>query len=179
MVKKAKLLWMDLEMTGLSPKQDRILEVACVWTGWDLEVMGEYQAVVKVPEEVIKERMIGEFWEKNSESKRALVAQNVNGRDVLEVEEELLAIIEKWFGKEIYLAGNSIHQDRKFVDKEWKRLAKKLHYRMLDVSAWKIYFAGAMQQKFVKREEHRAMSDILGSIEEMKFYRGFLKGKND
>lgn len=175
MSKKAKLLWMDLEMTGLSPKRDRILEVACVFTGWDLEILGKYKAVVKVPEEVIEQRMRGDFWEQHEKTREALVVQNRRGKSAEVVEAEILAEVEKWFGKEIYLAGNSIHQDRKFVDREWPRLAAKLHYRMLDVSAWKIYFAGARRQKFVKAEEHRAMGDILGSIEEMKFYRGFLK----
>lgn len=119
--------------------------------------------------------MKGEFWEKNQKTREALVVQNRRGKSAEVVEQEILAEVEKYFGKIIYLAGNSIHQDRKFVDLEWPNLAKKLHYRMLDVSAWKIYFAGARRAKFVKPEAHRAMDDILGSIEEMKFYREFLK----
>ena len=82
------------------------------------------------------------------------------------------------------LAGNSIHQDRKFIDLEMKNLARKLHYRMLDVSAWKVYFENAMQMKFEKKEAHRALDDIIGSIEELKFYREMisknsLKEEND
>ena len=73
------------------------------------------------------------------------------------------------------LAGNSIHQDRKFIDREMPKVAERLHYRMLDVSAWKVYFEGAKHKKFVKPEEHRAMSDIQGSIEELKYYLGFFK----
>lgn len=174
-MKKAKLLWMDLEMTGLDPAEDRILEVACIWTGWDLEPMGEYRAVVKVPEKVLAERMVGEFWEKNKKARDDLIAQNQYGKDTLEVEQELAAIVEKHFGREVYLAGNSIHQDRKFIAQEWKNLDEKLHYRMLDVSAWKIYIEKARGKKFVKKEAHRAMDDILGSIEEMKWYREMLR----
>lgn len=176
------MLWMDLEMTGLEPGKDRILEVAAIATGWDLEPVmlkdgtkAEMTAVVKVPEKLMKERMVGEFWEKNAESRDGLMQQNAEGKSAEEVEDVLLAFMDKWFGQEIILAGNSIHQDRKFIDREWPRVAKRLYYRMLDVSAWKVYFEGARGKKFVKREAHRALDDILGSIEELKWYVGELK----
>jgi oligoribonuclease len=175
-MKKAKLLWVDLEMTGLDPEKDRILEVAAIATGWDLEPMAEMTAVVKVPESLMRKRMVGEFWEKNAESRDALMEQNAEGGDVLEVQKQLLQFVEQYFGKEIILAGNSIHQDRKFIDREWPELAQRLHYRMLDVSAWKVYFEGAKGKKFVKREAHRALDDIQGSIEELKWYLSFMKG---
>ena len=174
-MKKAKLLWVDLEMTGLSPEKDRILEVAAIATGWDFEKIAEYTAVVKVPEKLMKERMVGEFWEKNSESRDALMAQNESGKDVKEVEGELLEFVKKYFGEEVILAGNSIHQDRKFIDREMPELSRKLHYRMLDVSAWKVYFEGAKDKKFLKRDAHRALDDINGSIEELKWYLTFVK----
>lgn len=170
-----KLLWIDLEMTGLSPEKDRILEVAAIATGWDLEPKAEMTAVVKVDPELMKERMVGEFWEKNSESRDALFAQNENGLPVHEVEQQILEFLDKNFGKEIILAGNSIHQDRKFIEKEMPELNARLHYRMLDVSAWKVYFENALGKKFIKPENHRALDDIQGSIEELKYYRSFLK----
>ena len=81
-MKKAKLLWVDLEMTGLEPEKDRILEVAAIATGWDLEPMSgaEMTAVVKVPEALMQARMVGEFWERNSDSRDALIAQNKTGK---------------------------------------------------------------------------------------------------
>lgn len=169
-MKKAKLLWMDLEMTGLDPGCDRILEVALIGTDWKFEEICRYTAVVKVDESLMKERMVGEFWERNSTVREALMNQNQKGKDGGEVEAEILKLIDQNFSKEFYLAGNSIHQDRKFIDQEWKSLAKRLHYRMLDVSAWKVYFEGAKKKFFTKPEMHRAMSDIEGSIEELKFY---------
>lgn len=175
MSKKAKLLWVDLEMTGLDPEKDRILELAAIATGWDLEPLAEMTAIVKVSESLMQKRMVGEFWEKNSESREALMAQNKDGESCKEVEQKLLEFIDKYFGKEVILAGNSIHQDRKFIDREWPEVAKRLHYRMLDVSAWKVYFEGARGKKFVKREQHRALDDILGSIEELKWYVEMLK----
>ena len=79
---KCSLLWIDLEMTGLSPEKDRILEVAAIATGWDLEPKAEMTAVVKVDLKLMKERMVGEFWEKNKESRDALMAQNEKGKSV-------------------------------------------------------------------------------------------------
>lgn len=174
-MKKAKLLWVDLEMTGLEPDKDKILEVAAIATDMRLNEIAAYEAVVKVDDKLIKSRMVGDFWEKNSKTRDALIAQNKTGKSVKEVEKELLDFIGKNFGKIIYLAGNSIHQDRKFIEREMPELDKKLHYRMLDVSAWKIYFENALDKKFTKPENHRALDDINGSIEELKWYLTFLK----
>ena len=174
-MKKAKLLWIDLEMTGLDPVKDRILEVAAVATNMKLNEIAHFEAVVKVDDELMKSRMVGEFWDKNSASRDALQAQNQNGKPVLEVEKELLQFVNDNFGKEIYLAGNSIHQDRKFIEREMPELNKRLHYRMLDVSAWKIFFEEGLKRKFTKPENHRALDDINGSIEELKWYLTFLK----
>ncbi len=174
-MRKAKLLWIDLEMTGLDPTKDKILEVAAIATDMQLNEIARYEAIIKVDEKVIKVRMVGDFWEKNNKTRDALIAQNNNGKPVLEVERELSDFVDKHFGETVYLAGNSIHQDRKFIEHEMPELNKKLHYRMLDVSAWKIYFENALNKKFTKPENHRALDDINGSIEELKWYLTFLK----
>ena len=172
---KAKLLWVDLEMTGLDPQKDKILEVAAIATDMDLNPIAVYEAVVKVDDKLMNTRMVGAFWDQNSQSRDALIAQNSDGKPVEVVEKELLEFIDQNFDKEIYLAGNSIHQDRKFIEQEMPKLNKKLHYRMLDVSSWKIYFENALSRKFTKPENHRALDDINGSIEELKWYLTFLK----
>lgn len=174
-MKKAKLLWVDLEMTGLSPVKDRILEVAAIATDFDLKEVARFEAVVKVSPRLMKKRMVGEFWEKNAESRDGLMKQNASGKPAAEVERELIKFLDENFGDEIYLAGNSIHQDEKFIEREWPNLRKRLHYRMLDVSAWKIFFENALNKKFTKREMHRALDDIEGSIDELKYYLGFMK----
>lgn len=174
-MKRAKLLWIDLEMTGLDPVKDKILEVAAIATSWDLKPLATYEAVVKVDDSIIQSRMVGEFWEKNRESYNSLVSQNQNGKPITEVEQELLTFLDQHFGTEIYLAGNSIHQDRKFIDRELPQVSQRLHYRMLDVSAWKVFFENALGKKFIKPEAHRALSDIEGSLDELKYYLTFIK----
>jgi oligoribonuclease len=162
-------------MTGLEPDKDKILEVAPIATDMKLNEVARYEAVIKVDEKLMKSRMVGDFWEKNHVSRDALIAQNETGKPVQEVENELIKFIDKNCTKELYLAGNSIHQDRKFIEREMPELNKRLHYRMLDVSAWKIYFENALKKKFTKPENHRALDDINGSIEELKWYLTFLK----
>lgn len=174
-MKKAKLLWIDLEMTGLDPVKDRILEAAVIPTAWDFEPMAELTAIVKVPEKLMKERMVGDFWEKNAESRDQLIAQNAQGESAKAAEDQILELVDRYFGEEVILAGNSIHQDRKFIDREWPRLAARLHYRMLDVSAWKVVIEGKYGKKFTKREAHRALDDIKGSIEELQWYLQMMK----
>ena len=174
-MKKAKLLWVDLEMTGLDPAKDRICEVAAIATDMKLDEIARYEAIIKVDDKLMQDRMVGEFWEKNSTSRDALIEQNKEGKPVKEVEQELLDFIDKNCDQELYLAGNSIHQDRKFIEREMPELNKRLHYRMLDVSAWKIYFENALNKKFIKPENHRALDDINGSIEELKWYLTFIK----
>jgi oligoribonuclease len=178
MSKHAKLLWMDLEMTGLDPIEDRILEVAVIATDWTFKEVATYEAAKQVGPSLLEARMkVGaDFWNANPKARDALVSQNSsseakNGRTV---ENELLAFIDEHFDADdkIILAGNSIHQDRKFVENEWPRLNARLHYRMLDVSAWKVVFEGKYRKKFAKPEEHRALGDIRGSIEELKYYLG-------
>lgn len=171
-MKRAKLLWMDLEMTGLDPAKDRILEVAAIATDWEFAEIATFEAVVKVDSEVIAERMVGEFWDKFPEVRQALVTQNDGGVSASTAEKQLMEFVEANFDstKPVLLAGNSIHQDRKFIDREWPKFAAQLHYRMLDVSAWKVVFEGKYRKKFAKPENHRALDDIRGSIEELQYY---------
>lgn len=177
MPKKAKLLWVDLEMTGLDPQKDRILEVAAIASDWDFKEIAVLEAVKKVSPSLVKKRMTGEFWEKFSDVCDALQQQNQSGASSQLVEDRLLEFIDKHFDPEkpVLLAGNSIHQDRKFIENEWPRLNARLHYRMLDVSAWKVVFDGKFKKKFAKPEEHRALEDIRGSIMELKYYLSKLK----
>ena len=174
MTKSAKILWVDLEMTGLDAANDLILEVAAIATDWDFNEIATYEGIVKNEDMNLQERLLANsvFWDANPESKNGLLAQNAHGKDLAEVEDELLAFINKHFEGDtpVLLAGNSIHMDRRFIVAQWPRLDARLHYRMLDVSAWKVVFEGKYKKKFAKPEEHRALGDIRGSIMELKYY---------
>ena len=89
--------------------------------------------------------------------------------------------MEQHFGAEpAVLAGNSINNDRKFIARYWPKLDLKLHYRMLDVSAWKVFMQGAYGVNFEKREVHRAFDDIQASIAELQHYlEWFAKQSHD
>ncbi|MEO5949676.1 MAG: oligoribonuclease [Candidatus Saccharimonas sp.] len=166
------ILWMDLEMTGLDPIEDRILEVGAIITDWDFNEIAVYEAVKKVGPNLVKTRMVGSFWDEYADVRDALIAQNNSGKNGRTVENELLAFIDEHIGddEKVLLAGNSIHQDRRFIVNEWTRLDARLHYRMLDVTAWKVVFEGKFRKKFAKAEAHRALDDIRGSIDELRYY---------
>jgi oligoribonuclease len=175
MTKKAKILWMDLEMTGLDPIEDRILEVAVIATNWDFKEIATYEGVIKVGPRLVERRMkVGkDFWDANPAARDGLLKQNLElGQSGRVIENELLQFLDEHFedGTRVILGGNSIHQDRKFIANEWHRLDARLHYRMLDVSAWKVVFEGKFKKKFSKPETHRALNDIRGSIEELEYY---------
>ncbi|MBM3210156.1 oligoribonuclease [Candidatus Saccharibacteria bacterium] len=170
----ADLLWMDLEMTGLDPLEDRILEVAAIATDWNFKEIATFEAVIKVGPRLMERRMnvSRDFWDANPTARDGLLAQNLNGRSARVVENELLDFISTHFAPDtrVVLAGNSIHQDRRFIANQWPRFDARLHYRMLDVSAWKLVFDGKYNKRFAKPEEHRALGDIRGSIMELKYY---------
>lgn len=176
------VLWIDLEMTGLDPVEDRILEVGTIITDWNFKEVVTYEAAIKVGPRLVERRMrkglAADFWNSIPETRDALMKQNIEeGRSGRTIENELLALLDEHFEKDIpvILAGNSIHMDRKFIEREWPRLNARLHYRMLDVSAWKVVFEGKFGKRFAKREAHRALDDIRGSIEELQYYMKKIK----
>lgn len=180
--KDARILWVDLEMTGLDTTEDRILEVAAIITDWNFKEYAVYESAVKVGPRLAEKRMTkgsaAEFWDSVPETREALLKQNETAPSARAVENELLALIEAQFVNDtnIILAGNSIHMDRQFIDRTWPRLAATLHYRMLDVTSFKLLFENRYRRKFVKREAHRALDDIRGSIEEIQQYLSDFSG---
>lgn len=175
MTKTAKLLWVDLEMTGLEPRKDRILEVAAIATDWHFKEYGTLESVIHQPPEVLQAM---DEWCITQHGASGLTQRVQESREgEADVERLLLDFLAQHFDgdERILLAGNSIHQDRRFIRKYWPKLDAKLHYRMLDVSAWKVVFEGRYRKKFTKPEKHRALDDIRGSIEELAYYLGKVK----
>lgn len=166
--KPTKLLWMDLEMTGLEPATDRILEVAIIVTDFEFNELDTYEAVVKQDDDVLANM---NDWAKENLAANGLVEKiKSSGKDEKEVVEDIVKLLNKNFNEQVVLAGNSIHQDRRFIRKWWPQVDEKLHYRMLDVSSFKVLMQGKYKFDFKKPDEHRALEDIRGSIQELRYY---------
>lgn len=172
-----KLLWVDLEMTGLDPDQDVILEVAAEVTDFKFKTLASYEAIVKQDKQTVVDRMRKNIWWKDyPENRDEFVRKLAGGKPDEQVERELVELVEQQFGSEpAVLAGNSIHNDRGFISKHWPQLDLRLHYRMLDVSAWKVFMQGAYGVQFEKKEVHRAFDDIQASIAELQHYLEWFK----
>ncbi len=174
-----RILWLDLEMTGLDPDKDLILEVGVIVTDWNFKEIDSYHGVVKQSVAKLKKRLKSNsvFWDANPQSRDELIAQNNSGKPLKAVEQDLIDLIDANFkpGIPVVLGGNSVHMDRRFIVSYWKNFDKKLHYRMLDVSAWKIVFEGKFKTGFNKPDSHRALDDIRGSIIELQYYLARVK----
>ena len=171
-----KLLWVDLEMTGLDAQKDVILEVAAEITDLNFRTIASYEARVGQDRDVVIDRMQKNIWWKDFPANRdGFVDKLADGKDPHEVEQELIQLIEQHFdGEPAILAGNSIHNDRNFIKQWWPALDLKLHYRMLDVSSFKIIMQGKYAVEFEKKEVHRAFDDIQASIAELQYYLAWL-----
>lgn len=171
-MKMEKLFWLDMEMSGLDPVQNRILEVAVIITDLELNTLKTFETAVYQPPEVLTAM---DAWCTEHHGKSGLTARVPEGLAETEVETVLLRLANEQMGNErVILCGNSISQDRKFVEMYFKQFDKKLHYRMLDVSSFKLIFEHKYKQKFKKENKHRALDDIKESIAEFKFYLNFI-----
>ena len=172
-----KLLWVDLEMTGLDANQDVILEVAAEVTDFNMVTLASYEARVQQPREVVVDRMQKNNWWADFPANRDdFVSKLSSGKPSDQVEQELITLLQEQFGDEpAVLAGNSIHNDRNFIKQWWPAFDLKLHYRMLDVSAWKVFMQGRHGVEFEKKDVHRAFDDIQASIAELQFYLEWFK----
>ncbi len=171
------LIWIDLEMTGLSPDNDSIIEIATVVTDRDLNVLAEGPQLAIRHEEA---RLLAmDDWNRHQHGKSGLW-QRVLESDVEHAyaEAETLAFLQAWVpsGKSP-MCGNSICQDRRFLYRQMPALEKYFHYRNLDVSTLKELarrWAPAVYKGFSKDSAHTALSDIKDSIEELRYYRAHM-----
>lgn len=174
---------MDLEMTGLDPYKDRITEVGAIVTDFKFKELGDFEALVKQPPRVLNRMKKSDWYDWSSghrQVKRTVYdmhKQNglidrilAEGLPEKMVEKQLVEFVDKHFKTAVYLAGNSIHQDRRFIRRWWPKFEEKLHYRMLDVSSFKVYMQGRYRLAYKQTDSHRAIDGIRGSIEEMKYY---------
>ncbi len=170
------LVWLDMEMTGLDPQRERIIEVATILTDGQLnEIATGPELVIHQPDEILAAM---DEWNKSHHGSSGLI-ERVKASTVTEAEaeEQTIAFINAHVpSKERpVLAGNSIHQDRRFIRRYMPAMEKRLHYRMVDVSTIKElarrWFPALIAKQKAKKETHRALDDIRESIEELRFYK--------
>ena len=172
--KSENLVWIDLEMSGLDAARDVILEVATIITTSNLEIIETGPNIVIHQEEKLFETM--DDWNKKHHTQSGLWQKVLESKTSMEEAETLtLDFIKKHtLPNQSPLCGNTIYQDRIFLSKYFKKVDEHLHYRLIDVSTIKELvkrWAPNGKKAPTKKGDHRALSDIIESIEELRFYR--------
>lgn len=173
------LLWLDMEMTGLDPNVDRIIEVALVVTDSQLETVAEAPVLVVRQPDTVLEAM--DAWNKATHARSGLI-DKVKASTLTEadVEARMIDFLQEHVSRNASpMCGNSICQDRRFLARWMPRLEAHFHYRNLDVSTLKELckrWKPEVAKGFNKSSKHEALADIYESIDELKYYREhFLK----
>ncbi len=168
------LLWIDMEMSGLLPETDRVLEVAIVVTDAELNTVAEAPVLVVHQPDAVLDGM--DSWNKGTHGKSGLIDRvKASTLDEAAVEAQMLAFIKQHVPERTSpMCGNSICQDRRFLARHMPKLEAFFHYRNLDVSTLKELakrWRPGLAEGFKKSSKHEALADIYESIEEMKYYR--------
>lgn len=168
------LIWVDMEMTGLDPDKDRIIEVAVVVTDANLNVLAEGPVfAIHQPDEVLNGM---DAWNKGTHGRSGLI-ERVKASTVTEAQAEqaLIAFLKPYVPKrKSPMCGNTICQDRRFMARSMPKLEAYFHYRNLDVSTLKELcrrWKPDIVNGFKKHQKHTALADIMESIEELRYYR--------
>lgn len=170
----AELVWLDMEMTGLDPERERIIEMATIVTDSDLNVIEEGPVLVVHQSDAVLAGM--DDWNQRHHGASGLIdrvrASRISER---EAEATTLAFLERLVEKKRSpLCGNTIWQDRRFLSRYMPTLESYLHYRMIDVSSIKELvqrWRPDLSAGYTKRNTHTALADIRESIEELRYYR--------
>ena len=167
------LIWLDLEMTGLDPDKEKIIEIATLITDSDLNVISEGpNLIISQPKEVLDEM---DDWNQNQHGSTGLIDE-VMKSDITEqvAEIETLEFVSKYVSEKASpMCGNTVSHDRRFLSKYMPRLEAYFNYRHIDVSSFKEVAVRWMNeaQTYEKKGSHRALGDIKESVEELRFYK--------
>ncbi|MEM6301275.1 MAG: oligoribonuclease [Pseudomonadota bacterium] len=174
MLDERNLIWVDMEMTGLDPEQDRVIEIATIVTNEQLEPLAEGPVLaIHQPDHVLESM---DEWNTQHHGDSGLV-ERVRGSSIDEAQatEQTLAFLSEWVPKNRSpMCGNSICQDRRFMARHMPDLERYFHYRNLDVSTLKILaqrWRRDVAEGVKKGSAHLALADIRDSIAELKHYR--------
>ncbi len=175
--REERLIWIDLEMTGLRPARDAIIEIATIVTDWSLEIVAEGPVMAIWQPEAILAGM--DDWNRKQHSQSGLLARvRQSPHDLATAEQATLAFLREHVGAgSSPMCGNSICQDRRFLAAAMPTLEAYFHYRHIDVSTFKQlakYWAPEVAANLVKPDTHRALDDIRASIDELRYYRRHL-----
>lgn len=168
------LVWVDMEMTGLEPETDRILEIAMIVTDKELNVLAEGPVIAVHQSDEVLAAM--DEWNTRTHGESGLVARvRASQYDEAKAVAECLAFMQAWVPeRQTPMCGNSIGQDRRFMVKYMPELERYFHYRNIDVSTVKELvrrWKPEILEQFTKTGTHQALDDIRESIAEMQFYR--------
>jgi oligoribonuclease len=175
--KSKRLIWVDLEMTGLDTVNDSILEIATIVTDGELQVLAEGPVrAIQQQEDLLKAM---DDWNRTHHTDSGLWQRVVHSRYTMrDAELATIEFLEQWVEKGVSpMCGNSICQDRRFMHRLMPELESWFHYRNLDVSTLKVLATHWMPkelQEYNKENRHEALSDIRESIEELHYYRQFM-----
>lgn len=172
-----RFVWIDLEMTGLDPAKDHILEIATIITTTELEIVAEGPCyIIHQPKSVLD---VMDKWVRKIHTASDLISKVETSPISLETAyQETLQFIKQHCKKDkAYLAGNSVWQDRMFLCRYMPDIVNFLNYRLIDVSSLKLlvknWYAKNKNANFKKDDSHRALNDIRESINELKHYRQY------
>ncbi|MEW5789417.1 MAG: oligoribonuclease [Pseudomonadota bacterium] len=168
------LVWVDMEMSGLDPDKDRVLEVALVVTDKDLNLVEEGPVLVVHQDDAVLDGM--DNWNKSTHGKSGLIDKvKASTHSEADVAERMIQFMKQHVGeRKSPMCGNSICQDRRFMARHLPTLEAYFHYRNLDVSTLKELAARwrpDLKDGFKKANSHTALADIQESIAELKYYR--------
>jgi oligoribonuclease len=172
--KNDRLVWVDMEMSGLLPETDRILEIAMIVTDGDLNIVAEGPVLVVHQEDAVLDRM--DAWNKGTHGRSGLIDKvKASTLSEADVEAACLAFLKQHVKSSISpMCGNTIHQDRRFMNRYMPKLEAYFHYRNIDVSTIKELckrWQPEIAKGFSKQQAHTALADIIESVEELRYYR--------